>query len=159
MDEYIDKDKLIDRFDELCNTICQYSKKQRAVMCSSCELGIAFDVVDDFPTEDVQPVVRCKDCIYWKDWHVRYPDGRERQYLPEEYEDIDGYKLLVPSVTSDVGINVAPQCMYEKNRGWSCDKTVFKNADDYCSRAEKRTSSYESWWGICDGWYALESGD
>ena len=56
MAEYIDKDKLIDRFDELCNTICQYSKKQRAVMCSSCELGIAFDVVDDFPTEDVQPV-------------------------------------------------------------------------------------------------------
>ena len=109
--------------------------------------------------DDVQPVVRCKDCRYWKDCHVRYPDGRERQYLPEDYEDIDGYKLLVPSVTSDVGINVAPQCMYEKNRGWSCDKTVFKNADDYCSRAEKRTSSYESWWGICDGWYALESGD
>ena len=60
MAEYIDKDKLIDRFDELCNTICQYSKKQRAVMCSSCELGIAFDVVDDFPTEDVQPVVHGK---------------------------------------------------------------------------------------------------
>ena len=64
MAEYIDKDKLIDRFDELCNTICQYSKKQRAVMCSSCELGIAFDVVDDFPTEDVQPVTHCKDCVY-----------------------------------------------------------------------------------------------
>lgn len=69
MAEYIDKDKLIDRFDELCNTICQYSKKQRAVMCSSCELGIAFDVVDDFPTEDVQPVVRCKDC---KHFHLDY---------------------------------------------------------------------------------------
>lgn len=73
MAEYIDKDKLIDRFDELCNTICQYSKKQRAVMCSSCELGIAFDVVDDFPTEDVQPVKHGK----WEvgDISYRYPSG------------------------------------------------------------------------------------
>ena len=84
MAEYIDKDKLIDRFDELCNTICQYSKKQRAVMCSSCELGIAFDVVDDFPTEDVQPVkhgrwidgdYRCVTAVCSKCKHLRLGNG------------------------------------------------------------------------------------
>lgn len=51
MGEYIDKSKLIDRLDELCNTICQYSKKQRAVMCGSCELGISFEVIDGFPCD------------------------------------------------------------------------------------------------------------
>lgn len=100
-------------------------------------------------------IIRCKDCKYWKDKHVRLGDGRERQYLPEEYDDSDGYKLLIPSVTADVGINVGSQCQYEKNCGWACDKTVFRNDDDYCSRAEKRPCSYERWWGIDNGWYPL----
>ena len=112
---------------------------------------------EELENEMSKKIVRCKDCIYWKDKHVRLPDGRERQYLPEDYENIDGNKLLIPSVTADVGINVGSQCLYESNRGWACDKTVFRNADDYCSRAEKRTTSYESCWNICDGWYALES--
>ena len=58
MSRYIDADALINRFDELCDSICQYSKKQRNVMCGACPLGSAFDVVDDFPTADVKPVVR-----------------------------------------------------------------------------------------------------
>ena len=62
MAEYIDKEKLLDRFDELCDIICPYSKKQRAFMCSACSLGSAFDAVDEFPTEDVQPVKHG----YWK---------------------------------------------------------------------------------------------
>ena len=102
MAEYIDKDKLIDRFDELCNTICQYSKKQRAVMCSSCELGIAFDVVDDFPTEDVQPVMHgknlkeewsslfeCSIC-HWSCWDTYCNDTSGYNYCPN-----CGAKLMV----------------------------------------------------------------
>ena len=151
MAEYIEREKLMEKFCWHCD----------AFDATICRDENCFDkrIIDSIPAADVQPVVRCKDCRYWKDCHVRCPDGRERQYLPEDYEDIDGNKFLIPSVTADVGINVGSQCLYESNRGWACDKTVFRNADDYCSRAEKRTSSYESWWGICDGWYALESGD
>ena len=43
-------DKLIDRLDGLCELNCQYSKKQREVMCGACMLGLAFDVIDDAPT-------------------------------------------------------------------------------------------------------------
>ena len=62
MSRYIDADALINRFDELCDSVCQYSKKQREVMCGACPLGSAFDVVDEFPTADVVEVVRCEDC-------------------------------------------------------------------------------------------------
>jgi len=43
-------DKLIDRLNGLCELNCQYSKKQREVMCGACMLGLAFDVIDDAPT-------------------------------------------------------------------------------------------------------------
>ena len=49
--DLIDRDALSKSLDELCNRICQYSKAQRKVMCSSCPLGDAFAVVeDDAPT-------------------------------------------------------------------------------------------------------------
>ena len=65
MAEYIDKEKLLNALDDRCNIACQYSKKQRQVMCSACPLGDAFDVIDEFPNADVVEVVRCKDCKYW----------------------------------------------------------------------------------------------
>ena len=62
MSRLIDADELIGGLENLCDVVCQYSKKQREVMCGACPLGSAFDVVDDFPTVDAVPVVRCKDC-------------------------------------------------------------------------------------------------
>jgi len=78
----IDADALTDSLDNLCNTVCQYSKAQRSVMCGACPLGGAFDVVDDAPTVEpirvgdvckdcwrdggnVVEVVRCEDCKHW----------------------------------------------------------------------------------------------
>lgn len=46
----IDADALTDSLDSLCDTVCQYSKVQRSVMCGACPLGGAFDVVDNAPT-------------------------------------------------------------------------------------------------------------
>ena len=46
----IDADALTDSLDSLCDTVCQYSKGQRSVMCGACPLGGAFDVVEDAPT-------------------------------------------------------------------------------------------------------------
>ncbi len=62
MAEYIDKQTVIDTLDGLCDIVCQYSKKQRAFMCGACNLGSAFDVLQELPAADVVPVVRCKNC-------------------------------------------------------------------------------------------------
>lgn len=40
----------IDALDALCDRECEYSKKQRSVMCGACHLGSAFDVVEQLPS-------------------------------------------------------------------------------------------------------------
>ena len=65
MGRLIDADALMDALDSLCDTVCQYSKVQRSVMCGSCPLGGACDVVDNAPTVDAEPVIRCKDCRFY----------------------------------------------------------------------------------------------
>lgn len=111
-----------------------------------------YALINRQPAADVVEVVRCKECKFWKDIHVLQNDGRERQYKEEEYYE-DGRFLFSPVVTNAIGINVGSLCMYEHNRGWNCDKTVFRQANDFCSRGEKRPCSYEEWWGIEDGYY------
>ena len=50
MSDLIDRQEAINALDRTCDRVCQYSKKQRAVMCSSCPLGSAFDVLDELPS-------------------------------------------------------------------------------------------------------------
>ena len=72
MAEYIDRKETVDALERLCNRVCQYSKAQRFVMCSSCPLGDAFTVIeDDIYEADVVPVrhgrwipYNVKDCLY-----------------------------------------------------------------------------------------------
>lgn len=78
-------------------------------------------------------IVHCKDCVFWKDKH-------SRQYKKDEW-----------MVTSNIGINIGAMCHVEDDP----DKSVFRNENDYCSRAIKRTSSYDEWWGIVDGYYPV----
>lgn len=40
----------IEALDALCDRECEYSKKQRSVMCGACHLGSAFDVVEQLPS-------------------------------------------------------------------------------------------------------------
>ena len=42
-----------DGFVEMCNLICPYTEKQRHIMCGSCLLGTAFDVLE--ATQPVTP--------------------------------------------------------------------------------------------------------
>lgn len=58
MSKCIDREKLIKRLEATCNIVCQYSKAQRFVMCGSCGLGSALEVLEDFPTADVAEVKR-----------------------------------------------------------------------------------------------------
>lgn len=98
-----------------------------------------------FSLPEVVAVVRCKDCKYWRDRYIRENDGRIRQYKAEDLKN--GHY-----VSSDVGVNVGAMCEYDKD-GWAWDHSVFREADDYCSRGIERPCSYEEWWGIKDGYY------
>lgn len=70
MAEYIDRETVTKSLEKLCDRVCQYSKAQRHVMCSSCPLGDAFIVIeDDIPPADIRPVmhgrwVKDSDGIY-----------------------------------------------------------------------------------------------
>jgi hypothetical protein len=48
----ISRQAAIDALDKLCDRICEYSKKQRHTMCGACNLGSAFDVIDELPTAE-----------------------------------------------------------------------------------------------------------
>ena len=65
MSKYIDADEFVKDLDCLCDIVCQYSKKQRYVMCGSCPLGDAFELLDNQPAADVTEVVRCRECVMW----------------------------------------------------------------------------------------------
>ena len=145
MAEYINKETLYAELD---------SKLDGRPMEDTVPWLLCMSIVRKSPAADVVEVVRCKECKFWKDIHVLQNDGRERQYTAEEYDS--DFTLMTPCVSSSVGINVGSKCMYDDQRGYIVDKTVFRGADDYCSKGEKRPYSYEKWWGIVDGYYPKE---
>ena len=55
MGEYIDKKALLD---EICRDNCERTYDGT---CHNCRMT---ETIADFPAADVQPVVRCKDCIW-----------------------------------------------------------------------------------------------
>ena len=147
MAEYIERQKLLD---SIIHRLGIKSEKDLLHV-----ERVLYDEVKKAPAADAVEVVRCRECKYWKDIHVLQNDGRERQYTKEEY-DGDDFILFSPCVSSNVGINVGSKCMYDDQCGYSVDKTVFRGADDYCSKGKKRPCSYEQWWGIVDGYYPTQ---
>ena len=49
-EDLISRKAAIDALDALCDRECEYSKKQRSVMCGACHLGSAFDVIEQLPS-------------------------------------------------------------------------------------------------------------
>lgn len=83
-----------------------------------------------------EPVVRCKECVYWTPRHVKMNDGTIRSY--ETNEGI---------VTIEKGINVGSYCkrfddvtVHGYRDGEPCiGKTkAWCNQDDFCSYGERR---------------------
>ena len=91
--------------------------------------------INDAPTIDAVPVVRCKDCIYFHKEHVLCNDGTEKDFseFPPE-----AFGLFGDSVTSEYGINVGSKCEIDKNNGYGMDKSVFRRKDDFCSRGKRK---------------------
>ena len=65
MNDPISRQAALDELDARCESECEYSKKQRSIMCDACYLGSAKEVIEALPTIDAVPVVRCKDCKWW----------------------------------------------------------------------------------------------
>ena len=79
MNDLISRQAAIDALDAVCDRVCQYTKKQRSVMCGACPLGSAFDAIEDLPSaqpeqrwipvseklpEDLQQVL-----VWYEYWH------------------------------------------------------------------------------------------
>lgn len=61
MAEYIEREATIKRIKEVC---CAGCNSYDGVRCRACGTGDAIDMIEDAPTTDVAPVVRCKGCKY-----------------------------------------------------------------------------------------------
>lgn len=88
---------------------------------------VAIDEIKGADSIDAEPVVHCKDCIYWQDRKVLMKNGEYRDYLSNE----DMF------VSIDKGINEGSHCTlhgYENMSGsW-----VWAQANDFCSKGKRR---------------------
>lgn len=64
MTDLVSRQTVLDALDNLCNVVCQYSKKQRSVMCGACPLGGAFDTIEGLPSAETEKTgePRCRFC-------------------------------------------------------------------------------------------------
>lgn len=125
--------RLIEKFSESIKVLNDYRNLYHAESSSTEQYKVANAINDILPKfcelieNDAEPVVRCKDCIYWQDRKVLMKNGEYRDYLPDE----DMF------VSIDKGINVGSHCTlhgYENMTGsWFCAQ-----ANDFCSRGERR---------------------
>ena len=127
--------ELIDR-NKLRNTICAACAER--IQC--VEIGnVCFEVacINNAPTIDAEPVVHCKDCVYYHKPHVQRKDGTECDIseVPDEYKPFP----LTNMCNSDYGINVGGKCEYDNNYApYEDDKTVFRQPEDFCSRGRRK---------------------
>lgn len=93
-------------------------------------LEVARQIAHDMDAADVQPIVRCQDCVYWQKPQVRQNDGTYRDYFPGE----GGGDGLIPGlVTIEVGINMGSFCAKYNNHHQN-RIPQFMGPDDYCSK-------------------------
>ena len=52
MSDLISRQAALDALKERCESECEYSKKQRFVMCSACYLGSAIEVIESLPSAE-----------------------------------------------------------------------------------------------------------
>ena len=108
-----------------------------------------YHAINDIPSLEPErkkgtELLLCNGCAYWMDKCVYLNDGRIRKYA-------DGEKF----VGADVGINEGAKCLYDEKHGVHLGGyAIFRQANDYCSKAEKRHTDYDTWYGIVDGIYA-----
>ena len=111
MAKYIDADKLIEEIgiSKICEE-CQYVNGALCMWNVNGDFVGVCETIIDAPAADVVPVIRCRDCKHWLP-HRQF--GWDDEF--DRYDDYCG--LLVPE-----------DDYY----------AVSRNADDFCSYAERR---------------------
>lgn len=117
MDDLISRSELMQAVKRQYCTNCD---SYDGLRCRACHADDMLSLVDDSLSVDAIPVVRCKDCVYFRERHVLLADGTERDYTSGE-----------ESVTADVGINVGSQCRKE-------EEPCFREGCDFCSRGVRK---------------------
>ena len=121
MDELISRSALLAAIRRQYCTDCD---SYGGVRCRACHADDMMALADDAPAVDAVPVVRCKDCVYFREHHVCLPDGSERDYA--EGEDY---------VHAGVGVNVGSQCRKE-------EEPCFREGCDFCSRGVRKEDAH-----------------
>lgn len=98
------------------------------------EPGGARKLMEEAPAVDAVEVVRCKDCVYWRDRHVLTPDGQRKSYAEMPPEAFVHDSCLDGAVTIEYGINCGSRCEINGDS----DEAVFREAGDFCSRGVKK---------------------
>ena len=84
----IDADALIEKFNEKANMAeCLIDARTAERFATFCALA---DAVEEMPTVEAVPVIRCKDCKfrYWDDWLEEYfcqCHAEYMQVLPDDF--------------------------------------------------------------------------
>lgn len=133
MAEYIERDAVIATIakhmasvNEHCYSV-NHSKEQYDIYAMATNHAI--DYVRCVPAADVAPVVRCRDCFWYKPAHFAADDGKEYEW--------DGTMTLY--ARSD-GIHVGGKCKHDRNTAYGEKDMAFRNPDDFCSYGEWRHS-------------------
>ena len=132
MSDYISREELDIALDSLCDRVCAYSKKQRWVMCGSCPLGSAFDVVEELPAADV---VERKRGEWNFTWHSMF-----KEYLPT---------CSCCGRLSAFKYNFCPECGADMRQDPLAEKPCDNCSQDKCTIAE--TGSCEEARMVTDG--------
>ena len=73
----VSREAVLKAFNDYCKPNCEYSKKQRNVMCGACKMGDAIEIVEEFPpvtperpkgewkyTDEVHEIATCSKCSF-----------------------------------------------------------------------------------------------
>ena len=108
MSDLIDRQAVLDACQKICDADCEYSKKQRFVMCGACNLGTAIETIEDMPSVTLTertghwiehphecgenweyPKYECSECSECEESDSDYcPNCGARMVEPQESEEI-----------------------------------------------------------------------
>ena len=80
-------------------------------------------------------LIRCENCMWYDPPHVE-KDGQRYEYF--EFEEKAFNKLVPQMVHAEYGVNVGGRCVREFYIGNLENKDIFRNENDFCSKAERK---------------------
>ena len=128
MIEYIERRKCSNECYKIYEETVRENKSLTAAEVKT--LMLRFEkAINAVPAVDAVPVVRCRDCFWYKPAHFAADDGKEYEW--------DGTMTLY--ARSD-GIHVGGKCKHDRNTAYGGKDMAFRNPDDFCSYGERRNS-------------------